>query len=171
MTSYPVRRRDYWIPRPSRTDRHYQTQKIGRQSSSPEIRLPALCRISVPAEWLCLYLFHASLCACWLPWCTALSQRFHLKGGCVFPQKTHFTLSLNREIQAKKETGSFSHPWFGFGVGARFVRLFALVVSTEENSFNSLWMLRTRPNSLCLHLPVRIKDLPYQSLQHQLTFK
>lgn len=40
-------------------------------SSSPEIRL------SAPAEWLCLYLFHASLCACWLTRCTALSQRFH----------------------------------------------------------------------------------------------
>lgn len=79
-----------------------------KTSSSPEIRLPALCRLSVAAEWLCLYLFHASLCACWLPWCTALSQCFHLKGGCVFPQKTQLLSVSALWNPGQKETASFS---------------------------------------------------------------
>ncbi len=71
-------------------------------------RLWALWRLSEAAEWLCLYLFHASLCACWLPWCTALSQCFHLKGGWVFPQKTQLHSVFALWNLGQKEIGFIS---------------------------------------------------------------
>ncbi len=102
-------------------------------SSSPEIRLPALCRLSVPAEWLCLYLFHASLCGCWLPWCTALSQCFHLKGACVFPQKTQLLSVSTLWNPGQKEVGSFSHFLFGFSLCWCWGFETFAFISAEEN--------------------------------------
>lgn len=91
----------HWYP--SRKNCNHQIQRINLQKDSmPEIRLPALCGLSASAELLCLYLLHASLCACWLPWCTLLSQCFHLKGACVFPQKSH-----SHRVPTEKDTGLF----------------------------------------------------------------
>lgn len=113
-----IRRKDSWV-----LDDEFQ----------PWNGLLALCRLSVPAEWLCLYLFHASLCACWLPWCTALSQCFHLKGGCVFPQKTQLVSVSTVWNPGQKEMGSFSHFLFGFQS--------VLVLCFWHVCFHSYWKL------------------------------
>lgn len=140
-----------------RTDCHSRIY-WGFLSLGPEIRLSALCWLSAVAEWLCLYLFHASLCACWLPWCTALSHCFHLKGGCVFPQKTQLLSDSALWNPAKRKWVPFNvSSLVSVCVGSGFLRcsLSCLLKKIHEIiklRFTAAWSYFENIIP-CLHLP------------------